>query len=74
MSEKPFLTDIKTLRERARQHIEKGAIRGPRIIPSGRRPGSSARAGECVHALTRPLPPPAVPQPAAHRAHGRSRR
>ena len=26
MAEKPFLTDIKTLRERARQHIEKGAI------------------------------------------------
>lgn len=26
MSEKPFLTDIKTLRERARQHIEKGAV------------------------------------------------
>src|SRR5712664_1225746 len=23
---KPFLTDIKTLRERARQHIEKGAV------------------------------------------------
>jgi bacterioferritin len=26
MKEKPFLTDIKTLRERARQHIEQGAI------------------------------------------------
>lgn len=26
MADKPFLTDIKTLRERARQHIEKGAI------------------------------------------------
>jgi len=26
MSSKPFLTDIKTLRERARQHIEKGAV------------------------------------------------
>ena len=26
MSDKPFLTDVKTLRERARQHIEKGAI------------------------------------------------
>lgn len=26
MAEKPFLTDIKTLRERARQHIEQGAI------------------------------------------------
>ena len=26
MSEKPFLTDVKTLRERARKHIEKGAI------------------------------------------------
>jgi len=26
MSEKPFLTDIKTLRERARRHIEKGAV------------------------------------------------
>ena len=26
MSDKPFLTDIKTLRERARQHIEQGAI------------------------------------------------
>lgn len=26
MTEKPFLTDIKTLRERARQHIEQGAI------------------------------------------------
>ena len=26
MTDKPFLTDIKTLRERARQHIEKGAI------------------------------------------------
>src|SRR5262249_15434163 len=25
-TEKPFLTDIKTLRERARQHIEQGAI------------------------------------------------
>lgn len=26
MADKPFLTDIKTLRERARQHIEQGAI------------------------------------------------
>ena len=26
VTDKPFLTDIKTLRERARQHIEKGAI------------------------------------------------
>lgn len=26
MSDQPFLTDIKTLRERARKHIEKGAI------------------------------------------------
>ena len=26
MAEKPFLTDIKTLRERARKHIEQGAI------------------------------------------------
>lgn len=26
MAEKPFLTDIQTLRERARKHIEKGAI------------------------------------------------
>ncbi|HEX2201234.1 MAG TPA: bacterioferritin, partial [Gammaproteobacteria bacterium] len=26
MTEKPFLTDIKTLRERARQHIEQGAV------------------------------------------------
>jgi bacterioferritin len=26
MAEKPFLTDIKTLRERARQHIENGAV------------------------------------------------
>ena len=26
VSEKPFLTDVKTLRERARKHIEKGAI------------------------------------------------
>ena len=26
MANKPFLTDIKTLRERARQHIEKGAV------------------------------------------------
>jgi bacterioferritin len=26
VADKPFLTDIKTLRERARQHIEKGAI------------------------------------------------
>src|SRR5712664_1062438 len=26
VSDKPFLTDIKTLRERARKHIEKGAI------------------------------------------------
>ena len=26
MAEKPFLTDIKTLRERARRHIENGAI------------------------------------------------
>lgn len=26
MSEKPFLTDIKTLRDRARKHIEQGAV------------------------------------------------
>ena len=26
MTEKPFLTDIKTLRKRARQHIEQGAV------------------------------------------------
>jgi len=26
MSDKPFLMDIKTIRERARQHIEKGAV------------------------------------------------
>lgn len=26
MADKPFLTDIKTLRERARQHIENGAV------------------------------------------------
>jgi len=26
VAEKPFLTDIKTLRERARRHIEKGAV------------------------------------------------
>src|SRR5881394_1518591 len=26
VGDKPFLTDIKTLRERARQHIEKGAV------------------------------------------------
>ena len=26
MTEKPFLTDVKTLRERARQHIERGAV------------------------------------------------
>ena len=26
MADKPFLTDIKTLRERARKHIEKGAV------------------------------------------------
>src|SRR5438552_6376773 len=26
MSSKPFLSDIKTLRERARQHIERGAV------------------------------------------------
>ena len=26
MSDKPFLTDIKTIRERARQHIEEGAV------------------------------------------------
>lgn len=26
MSDKPFLTDIKTLRERARRHIEQGAV------------------------------------------------
>ncbi len=26
MADKPFLTDIKTLRERARQHIEQGAV------------------------------------------------
>ena len=26
MADQPFLTDIKTLRERARQHIEKGAV------------------------------------------------
>ncbi len=26
MTDKPFLTDIKTLRERARQHIERGAV------------------------------------------------
>jgi len=25
-SDKPFLTDVKTLRERARQHIEEGAV------------------------------------------------
>ena len=26
MADKPFLTDVKTLRERARQHIERGAV------------------------------------------------
>ena len=26
MADKPFLTDIKTLRDRARQHIETGAV------------------------------------------------
>jgi len=26
MTDKPFLTDVKTLRERARQHIEQGAV------------------------------------------------
>ncbi len=26
MADKPFLTDVKTLRERARRHIEKGAV------------------------------------------------
>lgn len=26
VSDKPFLTDVKTLRDRARQHIEKGAV------------------------------------------------
>ena len=26
MGDKPFLTDVKTLRERARQHIERGAV------------------------------------------------
>src|SRR4029078_8237470 len=26
MADKPFLTDIKTLRDRARQHIENGAV------------------------------------------------
>jgi len=26
VADKPFLTDIKTLRERARKHIEKGAV------------------------------------------------
>jgi len=26
VADKPFLTDVKTLRERARQHIEKGAV------------------------------------------------
>ena len=26
MADQPFLTDIKTLRERARQHIENGAV------------------------------------------------
>ena len=26
MPDKPFLTDIKTLRQRARQHIEEGAV------------------------------------------------
>ena len=26
MADKPFLTDVKTLRERARKHIEKGAV------------------------------------------------
>ena len=26
MANQPFLTDIKTLRERARQHIENGAV------------------------------------------------
>lgn len=28
MSSQPFLTDVKTLRERARQHIEQGAVTG----------------------------------------------
>jgi bacterioferritin len=26
MADKPFLTDVKTLRSRARQHIEQGAV------------------------------------------------
>ncbi|MDB5734968.1 MAG: bacterioferritin, partial [Alphaproteobacteria bacterium] len=26
MTDKPFLTDVKTLRARARQHLEEGAI------------------------------------------------
>jgi bacterioferritin len=26
MTDKPFLTDVKTLRERARKHIEDGAV------------------------------------------------
>jgi bacterioferritin len=30
MSEKPFLTDVQSLRKRARQHIDEGAVWTPR--------------------------------------------
>ena len=58
MADKPFLTDIKTLRERARQHIEQGAVTG---LPG--RPPHGAQAAQrgaghrnCLHtALQTPL-------------------
>jgi bacterioferritin len=45
MSDKPFLTDIKTLRERARQHIEKGAVT----------PGYKAELGTVIKLLNEAL-------------------
>jgi bacterioferritin len=45
MTEKPFLTDIKTLRERARQHIEQGAVT----------PGYSANRETVVNLLNEAL-------------------
>lgn len=45
MTEKPFLTDIKTLQERARQHIEQGAVT----------PGYSANRETVVNLLNEAL-------------------
>jgi bacterioferritin len=45
MTEKPFFTDIKTLRERARQHIEQGAVT----------PGYSANRETVVNLLNEAL-------------------